>query len=75
MPIGDSDRPRTRSTRQAEKNGAGRGVGTMGYKSHPIGNATGMISLVSALVIEHGEKKIETERVTEAGSKKIYTPG
>lgn len=71
MPIGDSDRPRTRSTRQAEKKGAGRGVGTMGYKSHPIGNATGMISLVSALVIEHGEKKIETERVTEAGLKKF----
>lgn len=30
-----------------------------------------MISLVSALVIEHGEKKIETERATEAGSKKL----
>lgn len=44
----------------------------MGYKSHPIENATGMISLVSALVIEYGEKKkIETERVMEAGSKKI----
>lgn len=43
----------------------------MGYKSHPIGNATGMISLVSALVIEYGEKKIETERVMEAGLKKL----
>lgn len=47
----------------------------MGYKSHPIGNATGMISLVSALVIEHGEKKIETERVTKAGSKKLILRG
>lgn len=45
----------------------------MGYKSHPIGNATGMISLVSALVIEYGEKKIETERVMEAESKKLMS--
>lgn len=35
MPIGDSDRPRTRSTRQAEKKGAGRGVGTMGVQIPP----------------------------------------
>jgi len=34
-----------------------------------------MISLVSALVIEHGEKKIETERVTKAGSKKVMLGG
>lgn len=40
----------------------------MGYKSHPIGNATGMISLVSALLIEHTEKKNkERERAMEAG--------
>lgn len=34
-----------------------------------------MISLVSALVIEHGEKKIETEKATEAGSKKLMPRG
>ena len=34
-----------------------------------------MISLVSALVIERGEKKIETERVAKAGSKKVMLRG
>lgn len=54
------------------KKGARRGVGTMGNKSHPIGNASGMISLVFALLIEHGEKKkIETEKIVEAESKKL----
>lgn len=43
----------------------------MGYKSHPIGNTAGMISLVFALVIEHGEKKNRDGKRHGGGVEKI----